>query len=101
MKVEKFNEHNFKTFDGEILFAGKSNYPIGTKIKFKDDGEYLTGTLTNPFGYGDVGVYVDQKGKYVHDRVSLRNKEYTVIDDEVEEFMKDYKFKKDINKFNL
>ena len=101
MKVEKFNEHNFKTFDDDILYAGKSKYPVGTKIKFKDDGEYLTGTLTQPFGYGDVGVYLDEKGKYKYDRVSLKNNEYTVIDDEVEDFIKYHKFKKDTKKFNL
>ena len=100
MKIEKFNEHNFTTFDGDIIFAGKSKYPIGTKIKFKDDGEYLTGTLTHPFGYGDVGVLLDEKGKYKYDRVSLKNNEYTVIDD-VDEFIKDHNFKKDTKKFNL
>jgi len=101
MKVEKFNEHNFTTFDDDIVYAGKSKYPVGTKIKFKDDGEYLTGTLTHPFGYGDVGVFLDEKGKYKYDRVSLKNNEYTVIDDDVDKFIKDHNFKKDIKKFNL
>ena len=103
MKIYKFNEHHFSTFNDEIVFAGNSKYPVGTKIKFKDDGEYLTGTLTHPFGGcdGDVGVYLDQKGKYIDDELCLKNREYSVIDDELENFMKDYKLKKNANKFNL
>jgi len=99
MKIQKFDEHHFTTFNGEMLLAGKSKYPVGTKY----EGEYLTGTLTHPFGYcnGDVGVYLDQKGKYVDDRLCLKNREYIVIDDDVEEYMKDNTFKTDIKKFNL
>ena len=103
MKILKFNEHQFTMLDDDVILAGRSKYPVGTKIKFKEDDEYLTGTLTHPFGFcnGDVGVVVDQKGKYVDDRLCLKNREYIVIDDEVEEFMKDYKLKQDANKFNL
>lgn len=49
-KIKEFkqflNESRFTLFGGDIIFAGKSKYPVGTKIKFKNDGEYYTGTLT-------------------------------------------------------
>lgn len=106
--MKKFNEFikesRFSIFGGEIVYAGKSKYPVGTKIKFKDDGKYYTGTLTQPFGFcsGDVGVFIDQDGLYRDNKCCLYNKEYIVIDDEeVEEFIKNHKFKTDVNKFNL
>jgi len=107
--MKKYNdfikESRFLTLDDEIVFAGKSKYPCGTKIKFKDGGKYYTGTLTHPFaicgGYGDVGVYVEQDGIFNFDRCCLKNREYIIIDDEVEDFLKEWKFKKDVNKFNL
>jgi len=101
--IEYINESGFKTFGGDILYAGKSKYPVGTKIKFKDSGIYYTGTLTHPFGFGsgDVGVYVDQEKVFVDDRINLRNREYTVVDDEVDDFIKQHNFKKEVGKYNL
>lgn len=101
--IEYINEGNFTTFNGEIMYAGKSKYPVGTKIKFKDSGEYYTGTLTHPFsfGSGDVGVYVDQEKVFTGNKVNLKNREYTVIDDDVDEFIKQHNFKKEVGKYNL
>jgi hypothetical protein len=63
-RATKFeNESRFIRLGDELIMAGKSKYPVGTKIKIKnlkgDDSDLsgLTGTLTHPFGgYGDVGV---------------------------------------------
>ena len=99
----KENSRFMTSIGGDIIFAGKSKYPVGTKIKFKDAGKYLTGTITHPFGFchGDVGVYLDQKGVYTDDKMCLRNREYVVDDDEVEDFIKQCKLKKAANKYNL
>lgn len=92
---KKFINERFTTLNGEIIFAGKSKYPVGTKIKFKDEGKYYTGTLTHPFGfcYGDVGVYVDQKDIFNYDKVCLNNREYIVIDEDVDDFLLKYRAK--------
>ena len=85
----------------DIKLAGNSEYPVGTKIKFRDDGRELTGTLTHPFGFCqrcDVGVHVDQKGIFTDDICCLDNNEYTVIDpemlDDVDKFKKNRTFKR-------
>lgn len=96
-RATKFeNESRFIRLGDELIMAGKSKYPVGTKIKIKnlkgDDSDLsgLTGTLTHPFGgYGDVGVYC------------LRNREYEVIDDEAIELLKKYKFDNTVKKYNL
>lgn len=105
--MKKYNdfvkESRFTTFGDDIIFAGKSKYPVGTKIKFKDSGEYYTGTLTHPFGFcsGDVGVYLDQEDIFYRNAVCLKNREYVVIDDDVEDFLKEWKIKNDADKYNL
>jgi len=84
----------------DVKLAGNSEYPVGTKIKFKDEGRELTGTLTHPFGFcqGDVGVILDETGIFQDDRCCLRNHEYTVIDPEmlndVDKFKKNRTFKR-------
>ena len=107
-KFKQFINEKFLYFNDELIMAGKSKYPVGTKIKIKnlkgDDSELsgLTGTLTHPFGgYGDVGVYLDEKGIYYQDIVSLKNNEYIVIDDEAIELLKKYKLDKAVKKYNL
>lgn len=108
-RATKFeNESRFIRLGDELIMAGKSKYPVGTKIKIKnlkgDDSDLsgLTGTLTHPFGgYGDVGVYLDQKGLYNDDKICLRNREYEVIDDEAIELLKKYKFDNTVKKYNL
>jgi hypothetical protein len=104
--MKKYNEfitEEFLTIGNDIVFAGKSKYPVGTKIKFKDEGRYLTGTLTHPFAFckGDVGVYVDQEGVFNYDKVCLKNRDYIVIDEEVDDFLKKWKFKQTQDKYNL
>ena len=100
-KFKLFLEGRFPYLGDKLILAGRSKYPVGTKIKFKDEGRELTGTLTHPFGcfgnYGDVGVYIDQKGIFTNDQCNLKNNEYKVIDPEAEI----EPFKKDIEKFGI
>ena len=108
-KFEQFINERFKYIGGELIIAGKSIYPVGTKIKIKNlkgedsDLSGLTGTLTHPFGFcsGDVGVYLDKKGIYEDDKICLRNREYDVIDDEAIELLKKYNFDKKVKKYNF
>ena len=94
----------FTVMDDKLIIAGRSNYPCGTKIKFMDDGQELTGKLTHPFGFcmsGDVGVYLDQQGVYNYDQCCLKNSEYKVDDPEAIELMKKIDKSKVFRKFAL
>lgn len=96
-ETDSYKENGRFTYKGnDVVLAGKSKYPVGTKIKIKklngEDKELsgLTGTLTHPFafGSGDVGVYLDKKGVYTDDKVNLKNSEYDVVDDEALKLIK-------------
>jgi len=87
----------------DVKLAGNSPYPVGTRIKFKDEGKQLTGTLTHPFGFcqGDVGVYVDQKDIFQDDKCCLNNNDYSVDDPEMFAQVKNFKKIRTFKRFDL
>ena len=110
-KSDKIKTNGRFVFVGDkIKLAGKSKYPVGTKIKIKNlsgedkDLSGLTGTLTHPFGFchGSVGVYLNKKGVRKDNKICLNNSEYEVVDDEALELLKKHEvLKEDIDNEKL